>query len=195
MCTAIAVCSRIDEAKEIRDKARALEVYAKQAQNREAERKAAEIRIRAERRAGQLLREMKENGQRKGRGGKEAQMSMSATIGLPDLGITRDQSSQWQKLADIPEKEFEDEIRRSGGPPCTEGILNAKTLKELPKLQMDPKALWVWGRIKDFERDFILDTPTKQICAAFTSPMRRDVERILPKLIDWLERLRRSCMQ
>jgi hypothetical protein len=50
----------VDGAKEIRDRARAVEVYAKQAQNREAERKAAEIRIRTERRAGQLLKEMKQ---------------------------------------------------------------------------------------------------------------------------------------
>jgi hypothetical protein len=56
MCNAIAECSRVDEAKEIRDQAKALEVYAAQANNTEAERKACEIRIRAERRAGQLLK-------------------------------------------------------------------------------------------------------------------------------------------
>jgi hypothetical protein len=60
---------------------------------------------------------------------------------------------------------------------------------------MDPKALWVWGRIKDFERDGILDTPTKQICAAFTVPMREDVGRILPEVIDWLKKLRGSGSQ
>jgi hypothetical protein len=156
MCSAIAVCSRVDEAKDIRDKARAIEVYAKQAQNRDAERKAAEIRIRAERRAGQLLKEMKGNGQRASakENLKQGPKSRSSTSGttLTQLGISKDQSSQWQRLAEIPDKDFEDEIRRSGGPPCTEGILNAKTLKELPKRQMDPKALWVWGRIKDFER-------------------------------------------
>jgi hypothetical protein len=174
MCSAIAVCSRVDEAKEIRDKARALEVYAKQAQNREAERKAAEIRIRAERRAGQLLKETKQNGQRKGRGGKETQMSRSTTIGLPDLGITRDQSSQWQRLAEIPEREFEEEIKKSGGPPCTEGILNARTLKDLPPPQMNPKALWVWGRITDFEleaitinrRTIVLSCRLPQLCTS-----------------------------
>jgi hypothetical protein len=128
MCTAIAVCSKVDEAKDIRDKARALEVYVKQAQNREAERKAAEIRIRAARRAGQLLREMKENGQGKGRGGDQKSMSRSPTLisGLPELGISRDQSSQWLALAEIPEEEFEDEIRRFGGPLSTEGILIAR---------------------------------------------------------------------
>jgi len=41
--------------------ARALEVYAAQALNTDAERKACEIRLRAERRAGELLKEMEEN--------------------------------------------------------------------------------------------------------------------------------------
>ena len=40
--------------KDIRDKARAIEVYARQARNVEAERRACEIRLRAERRCGQL---------------------------------------------------------------------------------------------------------------------------------------------
>ena len=42
---------------------------------------------------------------------KPKQMSDGATSKsktLPDLGITRDQSSNWQQLADIPEQEFED---------------------------------------------------------------------------------------
>ncbi len=42
-----------------RDNAMALECYAQQALNMEAERQAAEIRIRAERKAGELLKESK----------------------------------------------------------------------------------------------------------------------------------------
>ncbi|HMF63000.1 MAG TPA: hypothetical protein VK608_02845, partial [Edaphobacter sp.] len=49
MVLAIEACERIDEVKSIIDKARALEVYAAQAMNTEAEAKAARIRIRAER--------------------------------------------------------------------------------------------------------------------------------------------------
>lgn len=40
MCTAIQECVRVDESKDIRDRAKAIEIYAKEAQNTEAERKA-----------------------------------------------------------------------------------------------------------------------------------------------------------
>lgn len=55
MCHAIAEAWSIDEAKDIADKAAALAVYAKQAKNFDAERQASEIRVRAERRCGELL--------------------------------------------------------------------------------------------------------------------------------------------
>jgi hypothetical protein len=54
MCRAIEAAYKVDEVKDIRDQAIALEVYARQAHNVEAERKACEIRLRAERKAGAL---------------------------------------------------------------------------------------------------------------------------------------------
>ena len=55
--------------------------------------------------SGELLKEMKESGQRDpgGRGAIESR----ATTQLSDLGITRDQSSKWQKLAALDEQVFE----------------------------------------------------------------------------------------
>jgi hypothetical protein len=47
MCRAIAETHAIDEVKDIRDKAMALEAYARQAKNFEAEDRCKEIRIRA----------------------------------------------------------------------------------------------------------------------------------------------------
>ena len=55
MCRAITEAHQVDEVKDIRDKARAIEMYARQAQNTEAETKAREIRLRAERKCGQML--------------------------------------------------------------------------------------------------------------------------------------------
>jgi hypothetical protein len=98
MILAIEACHSVDEVKEIRDKARAIEVYAAQALNRDAERQAAEIRIRAERKTGELLRQTKKNGERAApagnlkRGPKSAETTSETT--LADLGISKDQSSQ-----------------------------------------------------------------------------------------------------
>jgi hypothetical protein len=55
---------------------------------------------------------MKKNGTRQGRG-RPKKNSERADI-LPDLGITLDQSSQWQRLAAIPEAEFEEAIGQAG---------------------------------------------------------------------------------
>ena len=67
------------------------------------------MRIRAERRAGQLLRETKENGQRQ-KPGQAAGGDGNSRAGRPlmpklsDYGISKDQSSEWQELARIPKK-------------------------------------------------------------------------------------------
>src|SRR5437763_1778312 len=56
----LAVCVTVDEAMDIKDRARAAEVYAKQIHDTEAHRQLAMIRIRAERRCGEILKEMAE---------------------------------------------------------------------------------------------------------------------------------------
>jgi hypothetical protein len=96
MCRAIEAAYRVDEVKDIRDKAVALEHYAAQARNVEAERQACEIRLRAERRAGKLLaeREKAKRGPDKNGRGSQRQTSHDATPEtLGSLGITRDQFS------------------------------------------------------------------------------------------------------
>lgn len=103
----------IDEIKSIRDKAEALRLYAKQAgESHEVQNRIAEIKVRAERKGGELLAAMAENGGRQSQGGDRKSKSHDATLKLADLGISRTQSHRWQRIAAVPEDQFEDYIER-----------------------------------------------------------------------------------
>lgn len=96
----------VDEVKSIMDLAEAARVYARQARlGLEAQNYAAEIKLRAERRAGELLADIVHPG--------NPQFSHADRIGrLPD-GITFSQSSRWQRVASVPEPVFEQHITES----------------------------------------------------------------------------------
>jgi len=107
---ALAAAHRVDEVKAIRDKAEAVRVYAKQAGDYDLQNQAAEIRLFAERRAGELLADMAKNTGTRGEGrprrdGTKIRRSSSTTAYPPpkldDIGITKDQSSKWQRLAKL----------------------------------------------------------------------------------------------
>jgi hypothetical protein len=104
---ALAAAHRVDEVKAIRDRAEAVRHYAKQARDLEMQNMACEIRLRAERRAGQLLLDMQKNPGTRGAGrprkdGSRIRWSKPSTAKTPkleEIGITKDQSSKWQKIA------------------------------------------------------------------------------------------------
>jgi phage N-6-adenine-methyltransferase len=114
---ALAEAHRVDEAKDIRDKAVAMQVYARQANDTELIGYATGIRLRAERRAGELLAEMAKakgtRGQLRGDvlvGGRAPTPPTETTPTLKDMGVTKTQSSKWQKLAKLPEDKFEAKV-------------------------------------------------------------------------------------
>ena len=124
MCVAIEAARAVDEVKDIRDKAVAIQAYARQAKNLNAERHAAEIRVRAERRCGELLAEMpKATPRGSNQYQRKEDMSEDATHPLSKLGITRDQSSTWQQLAALPVEQFEEAIAEQEIP-TTSSVLN-----------------------------------------------------------------------
>jgi hypothetical protein len=109
---ALAEAHRVDEVKDIRDKAIAMKEYAKQAKDDELIQYVTEIRLRAERKAGELLIEMRESGERFNNTdiqylSKKQKLQLPPKTKLADFCINRSQSSRWQKLATIPELEFD----------------------------------------------------------------------------------------
>jgi hypothetical protein len=161
MCQAIIVAHGVDEVKDIRDKALAIEVYSRQARNIENEKRAIEIRIRAERRCGELLAEGEKVRRGPDNSGQGSQRATSDARTLADLGISKGQSSRWQKLASVPAEEFEKTFA-GPGKPSTGGIV----AKHEPKKNVvDDNALWLWGRLLDFERLGLLDRDPNEVCA------------------------------
>lgn len=113
----LAKATRIDEVKDIRDKAEALRTYMRQSgESVEMQNHCAEIKIRAERRVGELLR-----GTEKDKGGGDRRsnhQSRRATGDIPtlsDAGITKTQSSRFQQLADVPRKKFDQAVEDAKG--------------------------------------------------------------------------------
>jgi hypothetical protein len=160
MCRAIAECAAVDEVKDLRDKAVALEVYARQAQNFEAEQTAREIRVRAEKQAGKLLKAQPKAKPSGSNQHQDVPRDSTHPRRLADIGISRDQASQWQKLAAVPDETFEAVIADRSEPISAARVLEAHRANQeaegvikpaepakpatKPK-RMHPDALFLWG--------------------------------------------------
>jgi phage N-6-adenine-methyltransferase len=105
-CRAVAEANSIDEIKDIKDKAEAMRLYARQAQNKQLEADAGEIRFRAERRLGEMLSQSE-----LAKGGRPPKETPTRKEGvsptLAEVGISYKLSSRSKQLAAIPEEEFE----------------------------------------------------------------------------------------
>lgn len=111
-CLAVANAKAVDEAKDLRDKADGMRAYARQANNRQLEIDAAEIRMRAERRLGELMAEQRDTvGLAKGqlrRGSALNPREDKPT--LAEAGIDKHLADRARKMAAMPEERFEEEL-------------------------------------------------------------------------------------
>lgn len=104
-CRALAAAVAVDEVKEIRNQAMAMRLYAKQAKNRQLEADAFEIRLRAERRVGDMMAS-----EPKAPGGKPYQatgVSRAPVATLAEAGIDKSLAKRARQLHAIPADEFE----------------------------------------------------------------------------------------
>lgn len=106
----LAACKDVDQVKDLRDRASAVQVWLRhQRASLHAQLDAAEIALRAERRLGQLLATTpKATGNRAKPGGNK--LSPPDVPTLAERGIEKRDASRWQRLASVPEERFEQHV-------------------------------------------------------------------------------------
>jgi len=127
---ALAEARSIDEVKLVRDQAEALRLYVRQqGEGLEMQNDIAEIKLRAERRAGELLAEM-ERGQ-----GQRTDLTSRNDCGksqyrqaLEEVGVAERTAQHWQTEAQVPEEMFEHFVA------ATKALEQELTSKDLYKL-------------------------------------------------------------
>jgi len=141
---ALVLAKTIPEAKIIRDKAQAIQVFLRRQEGcEEAAMDAAELKLRAERKLGEILKEQEKNPGQLKKGRESPQLHDETTVipTLADQGITNIESHRWQKVADIDEPIFEKYLadsRDRGENVTTAGVVRVAH-REAPK--PDPPSL------------------------------------------------------
>jgi len=197
--TRLAKVASIDEAKGIRDKAEALRHYAKQqGLGLEAQNKAAEIKIRAERRAGEILAEVertppaevaKRGGHAKAATAQAGPKQRTYTETIKDAGIAHGTAQRWQAEASIPEPIFEAFVAtaKEHGAELTSAATLAFAKANSPDIHTDiaksvredPCVRWVkaLGGVTDLVR--ALEPLSRKIDAATKKNTRGTVARLV----------------
>jgi hypothetical protein len=107
----LAAASRIDEVKAIKDKAIALELYGRQAKDKDIENWAAEIKLRANRRLGEISAALPTaQGARKDKGTWSDRGTKCKKEILAEAGLSNQDADRAEQVAAIPEKEFEEVV-------------------------------------------------------------------------------------
>jgi hypothetical protein len=195
MTAAIAKCEQVDEIKSIADKATALRAYYALSGNKENERIASRIRLRAERRLGDLIRVEREAGVLAKRGGNGSnQHSANVATGdistLSDIGISRDRSARAQKLASVPDDRFETALL---APKPSSRSIAALAPRKASCRKLDAQVKRTVRTICQFSHaisrsSFVDPNDFKSIC--HDAKLREAIEKKhIPRIIDYLSRL------
>jgi len=189
MCQAIAKAHAIDEVLDIHDNFVAIQAYAHQARNSKLEQMAAEIRVRAEFKAGELLIEMM-----RARLRETCRHPKGTKIGTPtsriklcQLGVTRKESQRWQRLARVGKPKLEVALADKTTIPTAAGIIRAN--EEPKQTSVSSEAVGLWSMLRDFENDGLLDKEPAEVLSTMTPKMLDQVRTLAPRVARWLRRI------
>lgn len=111
-CRALAKAKTLDEVMDIENKAAAFQEYMRRAKDRNAELDAMELRLSAERRLGEMMKDLKVGGHLKSASGRRKKNPTAAEVfilpsTLGEMGISYGLAARAQDLAEVPEGSFQ----------------------------------------------------------------------------------------
>lgn len=193
----------VEDVKNIRDKAEAIRTYAHRAKlGFEVQNRAAELRLRSERKAGVFLAALQLHG------GDRRSTNGRRKVHLSELGISKNQSRDWQLMAQLQDSEFARYVQASnsvGQELTTAGLLRfaqARSAKKRPDENSEPSARRDQHRPRSRPRGpldelrehcHVLSSILKPVYSnsqdALDDGQRRHVSRLLNEMRGFIERL------
>jgi hypothetical protein len=144
LARALAETHDLRDVKALRDKAEAARKYAQSAaMSLKIQNRAAELKLLAERRAGELLGELVAHG------GNRRSSCHHGNLKLSDLGINPHQSSRWRREAAVPEAIFEQYIaaaNKLGHDITSQGLLRLERTLASQRFKEQPRKTGVRNR-------------------------------------------------
>jgi hypothetical protein len=180
-CRAVAEASTVDDVQHITAQAEAVRAYARQAKNRQLEIDAAEIRIRAERRLGELMAAQAETvGKAKG-GWKSRGLEENPqdTPTLAEAGIDKNLAHRARTLAAVPAEKFAELLddKRARG--------NRRVVLD-PDFEAEAEAA---ARDIEIERDERIALAGADALAAENASLGREVEMLRQRVAALVEEI------
>lgn len=154
---------------------------------------ALEIESAAKRRLADEYDAAQERGEVKANGGNR-------TVPLPnsdDLGLSRKDIHEARLVRDAERddpgivRRTLDELVEAGQEPTKAAVRKAITEPQQPLVSDD--SLWLWGRLRDFDKKGIAHTDPATLLRGMSAPMRADVARLAPLVREFLEELEIAC--
>jgi protein gp37 len=192
----LAAARTIDELKDIRDKAEAVRVYVKQTHEKNLAliNHAAEVKLRAERRLGEMLEELPKHPAGRPAAIANTLLAIAKPPTLAQMGISDMESSRWQAIARVPEARFEGYIgvqKQQGIEITTADVLRMAPRRQ-PVLSPPIVTLSRWHAMSARERERSITEAPRDSRAGLNRHRDEDAERAIEWAI-WSRNVVTGC--
>jgi hypothetical protein len=112
----------------------------------------------------------------------------TSRIKLSHTGITRTESTKWQRLAKIPKLQIEKLLADKTTVHSAHSIIRA-TEERKDKTSVSSEAVGLWSILRDFENDGLLEKEPAEVLSTMTPAMLDQVHTLAPRVARWLRRI------